>query len=101
MTVPAGMVSVPLPLNVPPDHVDAGPVRLSEPLPLSVPPVMVSTGTDCAAALLSVKVPPLIVVFTEYEPLKVLVPPCHATVPGPLIVVAASNVRVSLLLKMS
>src|SRR5205085_94524 len=99
ITVPDGMVSVPLPPMVPLPQFIAAPVRLIAAVPLIVPLIIVSVGSDCVAALLSVSVPPLIVVGAESVPANVLVPPCHTTLPGPLIVVAASNVRVSPVLK--
>src|SRR5438874_9370449 len=94
MTVPEGMVSVPLPPMVPLPQVIAAPVRLIAAVPLIVPLLMVRVGIDCVAALLSVNVPPLATTGAVIVPANVLVPPCQSTEPGPLIVVAASNVRV-------
>src|SRR6266481_1061747 len=95
IVVVAGMVKVPLPASVPPVQVMVVPVRLMEAEPLSVPPPNARVGIDCAAALLSVSVPPEILMGVEMVPENVLVPPCHCVVPAPLMVVAASKVRVS------
>src|SRR5438876_3153 len=99
MVVAAGMVSAPLPAIVPLLQVMAEPVKLMAAEPLSVPPLMVRVGIDCPAALLTVRVPPLTTMPAEIVPVTVLEPPDHCTVPAPLIVEAASKVRVSPVLK--
>src|SRR5690349_21267883 len=101
MVVPAGMESVPLPLSVPPLHVIEAAVRLMFADPPNVPPAIVRIGIDCADALLIAVVPPLTSTFVVIVPVNVFVPLCHTTVPEPPIVVAASNVRVSEVLKLS
>src|SRR5947209_11951259 len=101
MVVPAGMVSVPLPeLALPLQVIDA-PVRLTAAVPLNVPPESVRVGSVCAAALLMESVPLATVIGVVIVPVTVFVPDCHSTEPAPLMMVAASKVRVSLVLKLS
>src|SRR6266851_5175635 len=99
MVVVAGIDSVPLPPIVPPLQVMAAPVRLIAAEPFSVPPYMARVGIVCVAALFTVKVPPETPRGVDMVPETVLVPDCHWTVPAPEMVDAASNVRVSLVLK--
>src|SRR5437660_6965033 len=115
MVVAAGVDSELLPPITPPLQVIALPVRLIVAVPLSVPPCIDSVGMESALPLLRVSVPPttvrspmLVMLFSVvaaplafvtpvmlYGALTVFVPPCHCTVPAPLIDDAASNVRVS------
>src|SRR5438105_4406186 len=96
MVVAAGIDNVPLPESVPPVHDSDVPVMLTLAVPLRVPPAMSSVGIDCGEALLTVSVPPERVTFEEIVPLTVLVPETCWYVPAPLIELAASNVRLSL-----
>src|SRR2546423_6167581 len=100
MTVDAGIFSAPLPPMMPPVQVIALAVRLIGEVPLSGRPCMERVGIDCAAALFIVSVPPMTASGLAIVPAKVLVPLCHCTDPAPVKLEAASNVRVSLVLKL-
>src|ERR1043165_190104 len=97
MVAAGEIVSVPLPPTVPPDQVVVvAPVRLTLALPLRTPPCMARVGIDCAPVLLKVNVPPEMVRFAESVPANVLLPLKTASVPEPVMLEAASKVRVSL-----
>src|SRR5437588_1968120 len=98
VVVPEGMVSVPLPPRVPPVHVDAAPVRLTLPVPLNVPPCILREGMDCALALLMLSAPPDVRTGVAMLPVKVVAALDDCSVPAPVMVEAASKVRVSLVL---
>src|ERR1051326_109768 len=110
MVVPFGMESVPLPPTTPEVQVIDAPVRLIGAVPSCVPPCIASVGTERAEALLRVSVPPvrtrsptltmepIVVVppLARVDPVTVLLPEFHCTVPAPLMLDVASKVRVSL-----